>query len=88
MEGKTTVATEIKSCSGYRVLRYTKSDWHLFSAQATLEHIRLEDAEIYYLRKLPLAQPAEALTNQLIDGLLGAPKISCVGKNDSSARLR
>ena len=40
---------------------------HLFHAQATLERIPLEDAEIYYLPKLPLAQPTEAVIDRLID---------------------
>ena len=40
---------------------------HLFRAQPTLERIPLEDAEIYYLPKLLLVQPAEAVMNRLID---------------------
>ena len=40
---------------------------HLFHAQATLERIPLEDAEIYYLPQLPLAQPTEAVIDRLID---------------------
>ncbi|HEY7560184.1 MAG TPA: alpha-ketoglutarate-dependent dioxygenase AlkB [Candidatus Binatia bacterium] len=40
---------------------------YLFRTQLTLARIPIEDAEIYYLRELPLAQTAEALMNQLID---------------------
>jgi alkylated DNA repair dioxygenase AlkB len=39
----------------------------LFRAQTALERIPLEDAEIYCLRELPLAQSAEAVMHQLID---------------------
>jgi alkylated DNA repair dioxygenase AlkB len=39
----------------------------LFPRRVTLERIPLTDAEIYYLPELPLAQPAEAVMNQLID---------------------
>ncbi len=39
----------------------------LFPTRAALERIPLEDAEIYYLRELPLAQTAEAVMNHLID---------------------
>ena len=39
----------------------------LFRAQTMLEHVPMRDAEIYYLGKLPLAQTAEAVMNQLID---------------------
>lgn len=39
----------------------------LFPAQTTLERIPLEDAEVYYLRELPLAQTAQAVMGQLID---------------------
>jgi alkylated DNA repair dioxygenase AlkB len=38
----------------------------LVRGHTTLERIPLEDAEVYYLRELPLAQTAEALMNQLI----------------------
>jgi len=38
----------------------------LLRAQTTFERIPLEDAELYYLRKLPLAQIAEAVMHQLI----------------------
>ena len=40
---------------------------HLFRTQPTLERVPLQDAEIYYLRELPLAQTAEGLMTQLID---------------------
>ena len=39
----------------------------LFPTQSTLERIPMQDAEIYYLRKLPLDQSAEAVTHQLIN---------------------
>jgi alkylated DNA repair dioxygenase AlkB len=39
----------------------------LFPRRVTLERIPLTDAEIYYLPELPLAQPAKAVMNQLID---------------------
>jgi alkylated DNA repair dioxygenase AlkB len=39
----------------------------LFHTQLALERIPLEDAEIYCLRELPLAQSAEAVMKQLID---------------------
>ena len=42
----------------------------LFHAQASLERIPLQDAEVYYLRELPLAQSAEAVMKQLIDEVL------------------
>ena len=39
----------------------------LFPVQTTFERIPMEDAEVYYLRELPLAQTAEAVMNQLIN---------------------
>jgi alkylated DNA repair dioxygenase AlkB len=39
----------------------------LFPKQTTLEPIPMQDAEIYYLRELSLAQTAEAVMKQLID---------------------
>ena len=39
----------------------------LFPTRGALERIPLEDAEIYYLPELPLAQTAEAVMNHLID---------------------
>ena len=39
----------------------------LFPAQTTLERIPMQDAEVYYLRELFLAQTAEAIMNQLIN---------------------
>jgi len=39
----------------------------LFRGHTTLERIPMQDAEIYYLRELPLAQTAEGLMTQLID---------------------
>lgn len=39
----------------------------LSRAQTTLERIPMLDAEVYYLRELPLAQTAKAVMNQLID---------------------
>ena len=38
----------------------------LFPAQTTLERIPMLDAEVYYLRELPLAQTVEGVMNQLI----------------------
>jgi alkylated DNA repair dioxygenase AlkB len=38
----------------------------LFSAQTSLERIRIEDAEIYYLRCLPLIGSPEAVMHRLI----------------------
>ena len=38
-----------------------------FSGHTALEYIPIKDAEIYYLRELPLAQTAEAVMSQLID---------------------
>jgi alkylated DNA repair dioxygenase AlkB len=39
----------------------------LFPKQTTLEPIPMQDAEVYFLRELPLAQTAEAVMKQLID---------------------
>ena len=39
----------------------------LFPAQTTFERIPMQDAEVYYLRELFLAQTAEAIMNQLIN---------------------
>lgn len=39
----------------------------LFRTESTPERITLVDAELYYLRNLPLAQTAEAVMKQLID---------------------
>ena len=39
----------------------------LFRGHTTLERIPMQDAEVYYLRELPLAQTAEAVMNQLIN---------------------
>jgi alkylated DNA repair dioxygenase AlkB len=50
-----------------RVLRYGEIMDDLFRTSLTLEPISLEDAELYYLRQLPLAQTAEAVMKQLID---------------------
>jgi alkylated DNA repair dioxygenase AlkB len=38
----------------------------LFPATEGLEHIPMEDAEVYYLRQLPLADPASAIKRHLI----------------------
>jgi alkylated DNA repair dioxygenase AlkB len=38
----------------------------LFSAREGLEYIPMRDAEVYYLRHLPLAQPAHIVMGQLI----------------------
>lgn len=50
-----------------RVLRYGKIMDDLFCTSLTLEPIPLEDAELYYLRQLPLVHNAEAVMKQLID---------------------
>ena len=39
----------------------------LFSAHEVLEHIPMQDAEVYYLRHLPLADTAHAVMRHLID---------------------
>ena len=39
----------------------------LFPGQTTFERIPMQDAEVYYLRELFLAQTAEAIMNQLIN---------------------
>jgi alkylated DNA repair dioxygenase AlkB len=39
----------------------------LFAAQGRLEPFPLQDAEVYYLRHLPLAQPPHIVLRQLID---------------------
>jgi alkylated DNA repair dioxygenase AlkB len=39
----------------------------LFRTQTMLERVPMQDAEVYYLPELPLAQTAEAVMNQLID---------------------
>ena len=39
----------------------------LFSAHEELEHIPMRDADVYYLRYLPLAQPPHIVMSQLID---------------------
>ena len=39
----------------------------LFRGHTTLERIPMQDAEVYYLRELPLAQTAEAVMYQLIN---------------------
>ena len=60
----------------------------LFLTQLALEPVRMEDAEIYYLRELPLAQTAEAVMNQLIDGVpWRAENIVVWGKTFSQPRL-
>jgi len=39
----------------------------LFSAPQGLEQVDLPDAEVYYLRHLPLSEPAESVMHRLID---------------------
>jgi alkylated DNA repair dioxygenase AlkB len=39
----------------------------LFHPQTTPERIPMQDAEVYYLRELPLTQAAEAVMKQLIN---------------------
>jgi alkylated DNA repair dioxygenase AlkB len=60
----------------------------LFHTQVALARIPVEDAEIYYLRELPLAQTAEAVMNQLIDEVpWRAENIVVWGKSYSQPRL-
>jgi alkylated DNA repair dioxygenase AlkB len=60
----------------------------LFTTESTLEQILLEDADLYYLRDLPLAQNAEAVMNQLIDEVPSrAEKIVVWGKPYRQPRL-
>jgi alkylated DNA repair dioxygenase AlkB len=60
----------------------------LFRMQTTLERIPLEDAEIYYLRELPLGQTAEAVMNRLIDEVpWRAENIVVYGKTYRQPRL-
>src|SRR5688572_27329875 len=60
----------------------------LLLARSTLERIPLEDAEIYYLRQLPLAQSGAALMKQLITEVpWRAENIVVWGKNVSQPRL-
>ena len=39
----------------------------LFSAHEGFEHIPMQEAEVYYLRHLPLADTAHAVMRHLID---------------------
>lgn len=49
------------------MLKYVEVMDDLFGKNSTLERIPLEDAEVYYLRELPLASTAEAIMKQLIE---------------------
>jgi alkylated DNA repair dioxygenase AlkB len=67
---------------------FTKMIDDLFRAQTALERIPLEDAEIYYLRELPLGQSAEAVMHQLMDEVpWRAEKIVVWGKAFPQPRL-
>ena len=60
----------------------------LFRAQTTLERIPMQDAEVYYLRELSLAQTAEAVMNQLINEVpWRAENIVVWGKTYAQPRL-
>jgi len=57
----------------------------LFSAHEVLEHIPMQDAEVYYLRHLPLADTAHAVMRHLIDEVplgqnLPAASSDCVAR--------
>ena len=51
----------------YRVVKKTSVTTGLFSAHEELEHIPMQDAEVYYLRHVPLAQPPHIVMSELID---------------------
>jgi alkylated DNA repair dioxygenase AlkB len=60
----------------------------LFRAQATLERIPVQDAEIYYVRELPLAQSAEIVMKRLIDEVpWRAEDVALWGKTFAQPRL-
>jgi alkylated DNA repair dioxygenase AlkB len=60
----------------------------LFSGQTMLEQVPMEDAEIYYLRELPLAPNAEAVMKQLIDEVpWRGENINIWGKSFAQPRL-
>jgi alkylated DNA repair dioxygenase AlkB len=60
----------------------------LFRTQTILERVPMKDAEVYYLPELPLAQTAEAVTNQLIDSVpWRAENIVVWGKSVPQPRL-
>ena len=60
----------------------------LFPAQTTFERIPMQDAEVYYLRELFLAQTAEAIMNQLINEVRWrAENIVVWGKTYAQPRL-
>ena len=60
----------------------------LFRTASMLEQIPLQDAELYYLRNLPLAQPAETVMNQLINEVpWRAENIVVWGKSYPQPRL-
>jgi alkylated DNA repair dioxygenase AlkB len=62
--------------------------YDLFRAQSALERIPMQDAEIYYLRELPLAQSAEVVMHQLIDEVpWRTEKIVVWGKTVPQPRL-
>ena len=60
----------------------------LFSAHEGLEHIPMQDAEMYYLRHLPLAEPPHIVMHRLIDEIpWRAEKIVVWGKSYPQPRL-
>jgi len=60
----------------------------LFRTQTMLERVPMQDAEVYYLPELPLAQTAEAVMNQLIDSVpWRAESIVVWGKTVPQPRL-
>jgi alkylated DNA repair dioxygenase AlkB len=60
----------------------------LFSRHEGLEQIPMQDAEIYYLRHVPLAQPPHIVMSELIDEVLWrAEKIVVWGKTYPQPRL-
>jgi alkylated DNA repair dioxygenase AlkB len=70
--------------------QYGKSEMndHVFCSQSILERISVPDAEIYYLRELPLAQTAAAVMKQLIEEVpWRAENIVVWGKSYRQPRL-
>jgi len=60
----------------------------LFSAQAGFEYIHMQDAEVYYLRHLALAQPPHIVMGRLIDEVpWRAEKIVVWGRTYPQPRL-
>lgn len=60
----------------------------LFSATEAFEPVPMPDAEVYYLRHLPLKEPADAIMRQLIDVVpWRAEKVVVWGKTFPQPRL-